>query len=171
MINLSPNANVYIQLVQITRQQEGYPFIPLSEEMFQSSGRRQVEALLAGQDPNSEPGTRKNKGVLGTDKYSPMTQWSLAFAGKDDVLLDGTVAKARMLIDPLVCPNLTNTFETENSSFETRLATGAVGRDARQACIRCTNEAGREAMVHFASINDWFEHFFRDHNGVGGPEI
>ena len=100
-----------------------------------------------------------------------MTQWSLAFAGKDDVLLDGTVAKARMLTDPLVCPNLTNIFETENSSFELRLATGAVGRDSRQACIRCTNEAGREAMVHFANINDWFEHYFRDHKGVGGPEI
>ena len=156
MINLSPDASVFIQLIPITRQQEGLPFIPLSADMFQSSGRRQVEALLAEQDPNSEPGTRKNRGVLEADKFSPMTQWSFGFVGKGVVLLDGTKAKERMQRDPITCPNLTNTFETENSTFESRLATCAVGQDTRQACIRVTNEVGREARVHFANINAWF---------------
>ena len=169
-MNLSPDAHVFIQLIPITRQQEGLLFIPLSAEMFQSSGRRQVEALLAEQDPHRQPGTRKNRGVLEADKFSPMTQWSLGFAGKGDVLLDGTKAKERMETDPLTCPNLTNTFETENSTFESRLATCAVGQDTRQACIRCTNEVGHEARVHFANINAWFEHYFHG-IAVGGPDI
>ena len=164
MINLHERANVLAQLINTVRQEEGLCPLPITEELLRSSGRRTVEALLAEANPSGEdPGTRKNREQPVPDRLSGMTQWSGALAQPGDKLLDGTVVQVRTLTDPITNPNVTNTWESENTSLEARLATGAVGKEERLACIRCTNRRGRVQTVHVSQINTWFPMYFADH--------
>ena len=127
-LNLSPDANIFAQVIRMVREVEGHPYTPITEDMFRTSGRRSIEAILSELDPSNETGTKKNRKLLTKDKYSPMTGFCLAFGQEGDVLIDVTVLEVRTMTDPIVRPNLTNTFETLNSSFEARLAAGAVGK-------------------------------------------
>ena len=89
-INFSPDANIFAQLMTLVREVEGHPFIAITEDMFQVSGRRAVEAVLATLDPANEPVTKKNRKTFTADKFAPMTGWCMGFAQDGDILFDGT---------------------------------------------------------------------------------
>ena len=160
MFNLAEDANVFFQLVLLVRKCEGHTFIPLTEEIQQCRGRRKTEALIAEPNPDQDPGTQKNKKVLKDDVLAPMTQWCLAFGSEGDKMLDGIIAEVRTFTDPIANPFLDGNVETENSSSEARLATGAVGKNDHAACITIRDRAGRETHIHVARYNEWFSAYF-----------
>ena len=78
MLNLNEDANILIQLVILIRKVEGCIFIPITEDMLESHGRRRIDALIAESNPNADPGTLRNSCELPHDVLSPAAEWCLA---------------------------------------------------------------------------------------------
>ena len=166
MFNYSENANVLAQMINLVRKEEGYSAITITEDMLASTGRKSVEALMAEADPKgADPGTRRES-ASAEDPLSHMNNWSFALAQPGDVLLDGTKVEERTLTDMLANPNVTNTSELPHSTWEARLATGAVGQEQAIACVRCTDRKGRDQQIHISDMNTWFPLLYKLQDNV-----